>query len=103
VAVTRGSGGFSVQVVGLSTTRELVTATVRFVPSAGSTVQTTSVTIQLGDAAGAWFGSGGSAAYGGQFTLTLPFTVQGGMAALDSVAVVLANSVGASAEVSGVY
>jgi hypothetical protein len=103
VTVTRGGNGFSVQVVGLSTTRELATATVRFVPGAGSAVQAGPVTIRLTDAAGGWFQSAGSIAYGGQFTLTLPFTVNGGTAALDSVAVVLTNSVGPSQELSGPY
>jgi hypothetical protein len=100
VSVTRGSDGFSVQIVGLSNTRELASATVRFV---GGSVQTSQVTIPLADAAGAWFASTGSNAYGGQFTLTLPFTVSGGTAALNSVAVVLTNQVGASQEASGQY
>jgi hypothetical protein len=96
VSVTRGTNGFSVQIVGLSNTRELASATVQFVPSAGSNVQTSQVTIPLADAAGAWFASAGSNAYGGQFTLTLPFAVSGGTVTLDSVAVVLTNQVGAS-------
>jgi hypothetical protein len=103
VTVTRGTGGFSVQIVGMSNTRELANATVRFVPSAGSSVQTSQVTIPLTDAAGTWFASAGSNPYGGQFTLTLPFTVSGGTASLDSVTVVLANQVGASQEASAQY
>jgi hypothetical protein len=103
VTVTRATDGFSVQIVGLSNTRELASATVRFVPGAGGNVQTSQVVIPLADAAGAWFSSAGSNAYGGQFTLTLPFTVSGGSAALASVAVVLTNQVGASQEASAPY
>ena len=103
LTVTRGTDGFSVQIVGLSNTRELASATVRFVPSAGSSVQTTQLTIPLTDSAAAWFASAGSNPYGGQFTLTLPFSVSGGTASLDSVAVVLTNQVGASQEASAQY
>ena len=86
--------------MGLSTTREVTQATVRFHPSPGSNLQTDQVTVPLTEAAKAWFASGGSAAYGGQFTLTLPFAITGG-ATLDSVAVTLTNTAGVSAEVSG--
>ena len=103
VIVTRATDAFSVQIVGLSNTRELASATVRFVPSAGSNVQTSAVTIPLAEAAGAWFGSAGSDAYGGQFTLTLPFSVSSGTAALDSVVVVLTNQVGSSQEATAPY
>jgi hypothetical protein len=99
VAVSRTSGGFDVVVVGLSTTRELRQATVRFRPSAGSNLQTSEVTIPLGDGAQAWFASGTSAAFGGQFTLTLPFSIVGGGAGVvDSVTVTLTNSIGSSGE-----
>jgi hypothetical protein len=103
VTVMRGTDGFSLQIVGLSNTRELASATVRFVPGTGSNIQTSQVTIPLSAAAGAWFSNAGSNAYGGQFTLTLPFTVTGGPAALDSVVVVLTNQMGASQEASTPY
>ncbi len=97
VTVTPGTNGFTVQVVGLSTTRDLVSATVQFIPTAGSTtLQTTQANISLSAAAGTWFQSSQSSAYGGQFTLTLPFSVVGGTAPLDSVSVALTNSVGSS-------
>ena len=103
VTVTPGTSGFSVQVVGLSTTRDLVNATVQFVPTAGNTIQTTQANISLSGAAGTWFGSSQSSAYGGQFTLTLPFSVEGGTAPLGSVSVVLTNSVGSSPASSAAY
>jgi len=53
-------------------TREITQATVCFRPSAGSNLQAQEVT-----------------AYGGQFTLTLPFSIVGGTNVLDSVRVLL--------------
>jgi hypothetical protein len=99
VAVNRTSSGFEVQVIGLSDTRELSAATVRF---SGASLGTTEVTVPLTDAAKTWFASTGSNAYGGQFTLTLPFTINGTVS-LDSVAVVLTNSAGTSQQVSAPY
>ncbi len=103
VTVTPGASGFSVQVVGLSTTRELVNATVQFVPTAGSTLQTSQSDISLSAAAAAWFQSSQSSTYGGQFTLTLPFSVVGGPAPLNSLSVVLTNSIGTSQTSSAAY
>jgi hypothetical protein len=97
------AGEFEVAIVGLSTTREVTQAKVSFRPSAGSNLQTQDVTVPLTDAAKAWFASGGSAAYGGQFTLTLPFSIVGGTNVLDSVTVVLTNGVGSSAEAGAAY
>ncbi|HTK75119.1 MAG TPA: putative Ig domain-containing protein, partial [Gemmataceae bacterium] len=101
--VRRSSGGFDLVVSGASTTRELARAIVRFRPPAGATLQTTELTIELADAARGWFQSSGSTQYGGQFTLTIPFTFVGGPSAIESVAVVLANNAGSSQEVAGPY
>jgi len=99
VAVNRTANGFEVQVIGLSDTRELSAATVLF---SGASLGTTQVTVPLTDAAKTWFAGTGSSGYGGQFTLTLPFTINGTVS-LDSVAVVLTNSVGTSQQVSAPY
>ena len=103
VAVARTSGGFDVQVVALSTTREVTAATVRFRAAAGSTVPASEVTVPLTEAARAWFQGAGSMQYGGQFTLNLPFSIVGTGVSLESVVVILTNSVGPSAEVSAPY
>ena len=85
--------------VGLSNTRELKQATVRFHAAPGSNLQTSEVTIALTDPAKSWFASGNSSAYGGQFTLTLPFSiVGGGTGVADSVTLILSNTVGDSNE-----
>jgi hypothetical protein len=103
VTVVRTADGFQVQVVAVSSTRELTQATVRFQPSAGSSLQTAEANVPLGEAAKAWFQSAASAQYGGQFTLTLPFTFVSSMGGLDSVSVALTNSVGNSPESSASY
>jgi hypothetical protein len=59
-------------------------------------LQTTSITLPLTDAARSWFQGSDSAPYGGQFTLTIPFTVNGSATAVGSVSVVLANASGNS-------
>jgi hypothetical protein len=103
VEVLRSTDGFNLVVVGASTTRELTSMTVRFRPPAGATLQTTEVTVPLTDPAKGWFQGSGSAQYGGQFTITLPFTFVGGASSIESVGVTLTNSVGPSQETSGPY
>jgi hypothetical protein len=102
-SVNRTAGGFDLVIVGLSNTRDVTQATVRFRPGAGSNLRTDELTVPLTDAAKGWFSSGGSAAYGGQFTLTLPFSIVGGANVVDAVTVILNNSAGASAESSAQY
>ena len=87
----------------MSNTRDLTQATLRFHASAGSNLQTSQLTVPLGDAGRSWFQNAASAAFGGQFSLTMPFTITGGAPALDSVSVVLSNGVGDSKETSGSY
>jgi hypothetical protein len=103
VTVNRRTGGFDVVVVALSTTRELTKATVSFHPSAAGSLQTTQAAVPLTDVANAWFKGPDSAAFGGQFTLTLPFTITGGGNPLDSVSVVLSNGSGDSQALSAQY
>src|SRR5262249_43258369 len=102
-SVSRTASGFDVVVVGLSNTRDVTQATVRFRPSAGSNLRTDELTVPLTDAARGWFSSGGSATYGGQFTLTLPFSIVGGGSVVETVTVILTNASGASAEASAQY
>jgi hypothetical protein len=103
VEVRRSSGGFDLVVKGATTTRELARMIVHFRPPAGATLQTSEVTIELGDAAKGWFQSAGSAQYGGLFAVTVPFSFVGGPSAIESIGVVVANSVGSSQEGSGPY
>ncbi len=103
VTVIRTSGGFNVQLTAASNTRDLTQATVSFHPSANSNVATPQAAVPLKDVGQAWFQSAQSAGFGGQFTLTLPFTFQGGAVSLDSVSVKLTNSAGDSQDSSANY
>jgi hypothetical protein len=90
------AGGFEVHIAGYSTPRQLTQAVVQLTPSPGSNLQTTQLTIPLSDLAGNWYQSAASNRFGSQFTLVLPFTIQGNAAGIDSVGVTLANDMGSS-------
>ncbi|HUB79023.1 MAG TPA: Ig domain-containing protein [Bryobacteraceae bacterium] len=102
ISVVPTAGGFEVQIAGVADTRDLTQATVSFQPSAGSTLASSQLTVPLGPAASSWFASSAAASYGGQFSLTLPFTLTGN-ASLSSVSVVLTSSAGSSAPASANY
>ncbi|HWB84179.1 MAG TPA: putative Ig domain-containing protein [Bryobacteraceae bacterium] len=103
VIVTHTGGGFQLAITGASNTRELTQLVVRFQASAGTTVSSPQATISLSAVSQTWFQGATSAPYGGQFTLTVPFTFSGGLTSLSSVSVVLSNSVGDSAAAQTTY
>jgi hypothetical protein len=96
VSIVSMGGGFDVHIIGWSTPRDLTDAKVHFTPAAGHNLQTTDVTVSLAGVAQPWFAGATSAQFGSQFTLVLPFTVQGTISAIAAVAVQLTNSVGLS-------
>ena len=102
MTLTRTGSGFQLQVTALSNTRELKQATVTFQPASGTSIESTQLTVPLTDAGTTWFQSSGSGAFGGQFTLTLPFTFNGNVS-LSSVTLTLSNGVGDSASLSANY
>jgi hypothetical protein len=97
VSVVAASGGFEIHITGWSTPRNLTDAKVHLTPAAGHNLQTTDLTVSLASVAQQWYASAASAQFGSQFTLVLPFTVQGTTSAIAAVSVQLDNSVGASA------
>jgi large repetitive protein len=101
VTATSTSSGFEVVVTGYSNTREVSQAVLQFTPASGQTLQTTSLTVSLTSAAATWFQGSTSDQYGGQFILTLPFTVTDGSAsAIGSISVQLVNDQGTSTAAS---
>lgn len=96
LAVQNNAGGFTVVMTGYSTPRDLTSARVTFVASAGTNLQTTELTIPLTTGAASWFDSSPGRDNGSAFKLTIPFTVQNGSNAVSSVTVTLTNSVGTS-------
>jgi hypothetical protein len=100
VVLVQTSGGFELHITGYSTPRQLTRALVQLTPSAGSNLQTTQLTISLADLAANWYQSPASKVFGSQFTLILPFSIQGDAAGIDSVSISLANDQGSSQPVS---
>jgi hypothetical protein len=93
VVVSQSSGGFQVQLSGFSTTREVTQGTFTFTLSNGQApIQ---VVVPMSDAGKAWFQSNTSLQYGGQFSITQPFTLQGQLT-VSSVSVTLTNAQGTS-------
>ncbi len=94
------ASGFTVTVAGFSNTRDATVATFNFQAASGATLGTSQLAITVGPLFAAWFGSTASAANGGAFAYTQPFTVQGALSTIASVTVTLGNSSGTSTSVS---
>ncbi len=106
IAIKTGSitaNGFVLTATGFSTTRSLSKLNVQFTPAAGAKVTTAQFSIDLSRVSQLWFQSNASVAFGGQFLISVPFTLQGtppeGKSLLDaisSLSVSISNSVGTS-------
>ena len=97
------SSGFNLVVVGYATSREMVSATVGFTAASGVTLASSTATVSLATVFTTWYQSTPSAAYGSNFSLTIPFTFTNSTNPLTSVSVMLTNAVGNSTTVSAVY
>jgi len=75
---------------GYSTTRTLTTLNLQFTAAAGFTLATTQLSVDISGASAIWFGSASSQGFGGQFTVSVPFTFSGttptGVALLQTIA-----------------
>ncbi|HTQ55988.1 MAG TPA: putative Ig domain-containing protein [Bryobacteraceae bacterium] len=104
VSLATSGSGFNISVVAFSNTRELSQAVIQFTPASGQTLENSSVTVPLTDAANAWFQGSSSDQYGSQFTLTIPITLSNGSSsAIAAVSVVLTNSQGNSTSAGGSF
>ena len=94
-AVNETANSFALNVTGYSTTRTLTSLTVQFTAAASMTLGTTTGTIDLRQASTVWFQSTASQTFGGQFTVTVPFTLSGtpptGVTLLQTIASVSAT------------
>ena len=97
VTLQQVTGGISVGVSGYSNTREVSSGSFTFTVSGSSL---SPITVALTPAFATWFNNSTSNATGGQFTLTVPFSVTGTATAITKVTVTLTNSKGASAAAS---
>jgi len=72
---SRTSNGFVLQITGYATTRSLSKMTVKFKTKPGFTFGQTEFTQDLTASSYVWFNSQASAAFGGQFLISFPFSV----------------------------
>lgn len=100
VTASISGSGFTVTTVGYATTRSITSATFTFTPTAGTNLQTTTLTIAVDSLFSTWYASTAAASYGSQFTFTQPFNVQGAATGIASVAVTLVDAAGSSTPVS---
>jgi hypothetical protein len=105
------SGAFSVQLDAYSTPRDLASAIYSFTPASGAQITvtaanggqvagTTQISVPVATQLSQWFAGSASQPNGSVFSLQAPFTLSGDASALQSVSVMLTNSVGASAQFS---
>ena len=96
ITYTPTSTGFTALVTGYSNTHAVSAASFVFTPVAGSTLTTSQFSVAVSPAFQAWFSSPTSqSTWGGQFELTVPFTItQGSFSSLASMQVTLTNTAG---------
>jgi hypothetical protein len=97
------SNAFVLTVVGYSTTRSLTAMAAQFTAAAGFRISTAPVNIDLSNVAAAYFDSTASVAFGGQFEVTVPFTLSGTVGtgqtltgAIAAISTTVSNSTGTS-------
>jgi hypothetical protein len=100
LTAVRNGTGFTVILTGYVTDRELTQAIFVFNAAAGSSLQTTTLTVPLDAMFAAYFGGSSAAPFGSQFTYTQPFTVTGSAQSIASVTVTLVNRIGQSTPVT---
>ncbi len=102
---SRTANGFTVALVGYTTTRSLTKANVSFKGKPGYNFPQTDFSVDLTASSFLWFTSASSVPYGGQFLMQLPFSISNSdtsnsalppIQAIESVTVTVTNSVGTS-------
>lgn len=103
VTVIRGGGGFQVVVTAYATPRQVTVAKFEFEVAAGAESKTISIPVSVENAFNTWYKSETSTVFGSAFVYTQPFTVQGDISSIRSVAVTLSNANGSSSSVSASF
>ena len=100
--INSSAGGFTVEVIGFSTSREVKSATMTFTASTISIDGGGTVTVDVTNAFNAYFSSVIGLTNGGAFKLDIPFTISGGDATgVTAVTLTLTNSVGSTQPITG--
>jgi hypothetical protein len=99
--------GFTLQITGVVTSEALTAVNLTFTPAPKYNLAASTLSLPISSLATSWFSSGQSTASGGQFTLTVPFTLtstDSGLAspidAIQSVSVTVSNTLGTSNSVT---
>ena len=92
--LTRSSNGFSIQISGYATSREVTQAVFNFTAASGQTLQTSQITLAVDTLFSTWYSDPANNAYGSQFVFTQPFTIQGDATAVIPGSVSLVNRKG---------
>ncbi len=96
--------GFILKLSGYTTTRSLTRLAFQFTALPGIQLTGNQVSIDISSASNLWFQSTASQAFGGQFSVAVPFTMTSSNTSvvnlLDSVSVVASNATGSSAAVT---
>ncbi|MBL0162052.1 MAG: choice-of-anchor D domain-containing protein [Bryobacterales bacterium] len=102
---SRTSNGFTVALVGYTTTKSLTKANISFKGKPGYNFPQTDFSVDLTASSFVWFTSASSLPYGGQFLMQMPFSISNSdtsssalppIQAIESVTVTLTNGVGTS-------
>jgi len=98
VRVSRSEGKVTLVVSGYSTAREVTQATFTFAAGSGQALQSTasSIVVPVETLFNTWFQDAANAAYGSQFVLSQPFTINGDSNAVIPQSVTLTNRTGAT-------
>jgi hypothetical protein len=96
VTLDRTGNTLTVEVLGLSSTRDMTQATFHFTAAAGASLKTTDLTVDLTEAFTNWYQSTNSDNFGTTFLYTQPFTLSSDATDVGSVSITLTNSQGAS-------
>ena len=94
--IISGTGVITVSVTGFSSTRDIQTITFHFVPTTGTTLAQTDIPVDVRSAFTTWYASTPSAAFGSQFTVSVPFTFSGASFPVVAMTVDMTNSIGTS-------
>jgi hypothetical protein len=96
VSLTRSGGALSLRITGYSTTREVTQAVFAFSAASGQTLQqgASQITVPVDTLFRTWYQDPANSAYGSQFVLTQPFTIQGDANAVNPQSVTLTNRIG---------
>ncbi len=104
---SKTAAGFTVMVTGFATGRSLTQMDFQFNPVSGENVSTTKVSLNVEASFLSWYQSAASQQYGSQFSVSIPFSMQGDVTnvnslidTVQSVAVTIGNRQGTSSAVT---